>query len=71
MVELTLKQLHNSCLRCGRLLRSRKSQEKGYGPTCAKKAMQDPNLIDMLNTQPVPDEQNFMDELAERKVLAG
>ncbi len=65
-----LKQMHNSCLRCGRPLRSKRSAERGYGPVCAKKAKEDPNLIDML--QPTGNEQNFMDELHEhRKVKAG
>ncbi|MEU5596835.1 DUF6011 domain-containing protein [Streptomyces sp. NPDC020298] len=27
---------HTHCLRCGRVLRSAKSQATGYGPTCAR-----------------------------------
>ncbi|MFE0801099.1 DUF6011 domain-containing protein [Streptomyces sp. NPDC058812] len=27
---------HTNCLRCGRTLRSTKSQAAGYGPTCAR-----------------------------------
>lgn len=67
-----LPQLNSSCLRCGRPLKSRKSQERGYGPTCEKKARQDPNLIDLLNhpSHEISNEQNFMDELKEQKVMA-
>lgn len=67
-MEQELRQMHNSCLRCGRPLRSKRSAKRGYGPVCYKKAKEDPNLIDLLQ----PSEQNFMDELAERrKVKAG
>lgn len=60
-------QTSSSCLRCGRPLKSRQSQEKGYGPTCAKKAKEDPNLIDLLHNEPMKNELNFMDELLERR----
>lgn len=58
-MEPGLKQMHKSCLRCGRQLKSRRSQEKGYGPVCAERAKVDPNLIDLLN------------ESQEQKVMAG
>lgn len=70
-MEQELRQMHNSCLRCGRPLRSEQSARRGYGPVCYKKAKEDPNLIDLL-AGPAKDEQNFMDELQERrKVKAG
>ncbi len=65
-----IKQMHNSCLRCGRPLRSKRSAERGYGPVCYKKAKEDPDLIDML-VGPAKNEQNFIDELKERQVKAG
>ncbi|GAE32424.1 DUF6011 domain-containing protein [Alkalihalobacillus hemicellulosilyticus] len=60
------------CKRCGRALKSESSRKKGYGPTCAKKAAEEPQELDSIEllTQANKDqEQNFMDELNEE--LAG
>ncbi|WP_370514520.1 DUF6011 domain-containing protein [Alteribacillus sp. YIM 98480] len=36
------------CVKCGRKLKDKRSQERGYGPVCWKKSKEDPNLVDML-----------------------
>lgn len=61
-------QTSTACIRCGRPLKSKESQERGYGPTCWKKSKEEPDLIDLLQKQSAAeDEQNFMDELKERR----
>ncbi|MET3508445.1 DUF6011 domain-containing protein [Halalkalibacter oceani] len=61
-------QTTTACIRCGRPLKSIESQQRGYGPTCARKVKEAPDLIDLLLAQTATqDDQNFMDELKERR----
>jgi hypothetical protein len=65
--------MHTHCKRCSRPLRGKESMLRGYGPVCAKKVKygQQLDLVDMLDKQqPLADtEQNFMDELEERRMV--
>ncbi|WP_062052386.1 DUF6011 domain-containing protein [Bacillus sp. JCM 19034] len=57
-------QMHTTCSRCNRPLRSRESQMRGYGPECWKKEHEQPELISLLESQ---NDENFMDELTSDK----
>ncbi|PAD17384.1 DUF6011 domain-containing protein [Shouchella clausii] len=63
--------MHTHCKRCSRPLRGKESMLRGYGPVCAKKVKygQQLDLVDMLDKQQplAASEQNFMDELEERR----
>ncbi|MBX0319782.1 DUF6011 domain-containing protein [Shouchella clausii] len=63
--------MHTHCKRCSRPLRGKESMLRGYGPVCAKKVKygQQLDLVDMLDKPQSSqvDEQNFMDELEERR----
>ena len=39
--------LHESCGRCGRKLKTRKSMEQGFGPVCYRKHLADIELAQM------------------------
>ena len=58
-----------NCRRCNRRLRGKQSIQRGFGPVCAKKVKYG-ETIDLVEYAEHPEkEQNFMDELAERKVV--
>lgn len=63
--------MYTNCKRCGRKLKGKESMLRGYGPVCAKKVKygQQLDLVDMLDKPQSSqvDEQNFMDELEERR----
>ncbi|MFB4260478.1 DUF6011 domain-containing protein [Shouchella clausii] len=63
--------MHTHCKRCSRPLRGKESMIRGYGPVCAKKVKygQQMDLVNLLDKpqQPAANEQNFMDELEERR----
>lgn len=60
---------HTHCLRCGRPLRSKESQIRGYGPECARREYEEPSLIRLLQEQ--HQQANFMDELTQQRELVG
>lgn len=63
--------MYTNCKRCGRKLKGKESMSRGYGPVCAQKVRygQQLDLVDMLDKseQPAANDQNFMDELEERR----
>ncbi|MFL1903094.1 DUF6011 domain-containing protein [Streptomyces tauricus] len=49
-MNATTAHQHSNCLRCGRVLRTAKSQALGYGPKCAAKVRNAP--VDLTDYKP-------------------